>query len=162
MPGVACGQAMHGRQFLDVAIVLYSRSSWPDDLVTCDVTRGGYLMMIIDYSILLVSIVMVDYSGTFLFVLFLFFSFLFWQCRACAACKVDQLKCKECAIKTQRNLVVWTVVLKTTFNVNLTRHSSLHGIFIPRQFQIRFLSERCSANTLFCFIHINRSYIFQI
>ena len=33
-------------------------------------------MMIIDYSILLVSIVMVDYSGTFLFVLFLFFSFL--------------------------------------------------------------------------------------
>ena len=41
--------------------------------MTCDVTRGRYLLMIIDYSILLVSIVMVDYSGTFLFSFFLFF-----------------------------------------------------------------------------------------
>ena len=42
--------------------------------MTCDVTGGRYLLMIIDYSVLLVSIVMVGYSGTFLFP----FSFLFF------------------------------------------------------------------------------------
>ena len=120
-------------------------------------------MMIIDYSILLVSIVMVDYSGTFLFSFFLFFSFLLAVSRMCRVrCRSIEMQ----RIKLERNLVKTFGRLngryEDDFQCNLTRHSSLHGIFIPRQFQIRFLSEKGALPTLYFFIHINRSYVFQI
>ena len=152
MPGVAYGYAMHGRQFLDVAIVLYSRSGWPDDLVTCDVTGGRYLLMIIDYSVLLVSIVMVGYSGTFLFP----FSFLFFFVGSVA--HGPRASCDQIGIKTS---VVWTHQCEDDIKTKrgmVGPYMCLLSIF-PVNFKQYLAKQSCCQHFIF-YILLNRSCAF--
>ena len=144
MPGVAYGYAMHGRQFPDVAIVLYSRSGWPDDLVTCDVTGGRYLLMIIDYSVLLVSIVMVGYSGTFLFTFFLFSSFLL---------AVSRIRGVWVSANWNGISFVWSLRCQTTFELCAASWAKSVESSVCRQIWMRFRKARIAANISFFFIY---------